>query len=67
MLRERKGIDIAVSDIAVYGVTHALRYVVMRDSSMSKVCCKGVSAPGAAWLDLPDLQETDLIVHSYLS
>ena len=25
----------------------------MRNSGVSKVCCKGVSAPGAAWLDLP--------------
>ena len=25
----------------------------MRDSGMSKVCLKRVSAPGAAWLDFP--------------
>ena len=53
LLGKRKSINVAVSDIAVYGVTHTLGYVVMRNSGVSKVCCKGVSAPGAAWLDFP--------------
>ena len=48
-----KGIDIAVGDIAVYRVTHTLGYIVMRDTGVSKVCCKGVSAPGTAWMDFP--------------
>ena len=52
LLGKRKSINVAVSDIAVYRVTHTLRHIVMRDSDMSEVCC---------------LQETDLIVHSYLS
>ena len=53
LLRERKGIDIAVGDITVYRVTHTLGYIVMRYTGMSEVCCKGVSAPCTAWLDFP--------------
>ena len=41
LLGKRKSINVAVSDIAVYRVTHTLGYVVMRNSGMSKVCCKG--------------------------
>lgn len=48
LLGKREGIDIAVGDISVYRVTHTLGYVVMRNSGVSKVCRKGVSAPGAA-------------------
>ena len=53
LLRERKSINISVSDIAIHWVTHTLGYIVMRDTGVSKVCCKGVSAPGTAWLNFP--------------
>lgn len=53
LLGKREGIDIAVGDISVYRVTHTLGYIVMRNSCVSKVCRKGVSAPCATWLDLP--------------
>ena len=53
LLGKRESIYIAVSDIAVYGVAHTLGYVVMRNSGVSKVCRKGVSAPGTAWLNFP--------------
>ena len=51
LLGKREGINISVSDIAIYRVTHTLGYIIMRDTGMSEVCCKGVSAPGTAWLD----------------
>ena len=48
-----EGINISVSDIAIHLVTHILVYIIMRDTGMSEVCGKGVSAPGTAWLDFP--------------
>ena len=37
LLGKRESIDIAVSDIAVYGVTHTFRDIVVRYSDMSEV------------------------------